>query len=70
MLKVLAAALKDIELYKKRYDAYQLLSASAQTILSCFKEHPEVRLTRSTLVKEQFIQRYGKGSAVRYQLIF
>lgn len=88
MIKVLHAALGDIEIYKARYDAYQLLSESAQQVLTAFKEHPEIRLTRrdvvamtklpmrtvtralATLSVEHFIQRYGKGAGIRYQLIF
>lgn len=88
MIKVLNGALEDIEIYKKRYDAYQLLSESARSVFACFKEHPEIRLSRqqltemtklpdrtvthslSLLTKEKFIQRYGQGAGVRYQLIF
>lgn len=88
MIKVLQDSLNDIEIYKKRFDAYQLLSESSSIILGCFKEHPEIRLTRQELammtnipertvtrslgilVKENFIQKYGQGSGVRYQLIF
>lgn len=88
MIKVLQDALSDIEIYKIRFDAYQLLSESARNILANFKEHPEVRLSRQQLaamtslpartvthslgilVKEKFIQKYGQGAGVRYQLIF
>ncbi|HLB42705.1 MAG TPA: Fic family protein [Gammaproteobacteria bacterium] len=88
MIKTLFHALGDIEIYKKRFDAYQLLSESARKILACFKEHPEIRLSRqqlvkmtrlpmrtvtyslATLSKKQFVQKYGQGAGVRYQLIF
>lgn len=88
MIKVMHDSLDDIEIYKKRFDAYQLLSGSTRSIFACFKEHPEIRLSRqelvamtklpertvtrslSILVKERFIQKYGQGAGVRYQLIF
>ena len=88
MIKVLHDSLKDIEVYKRRFDTYQLLSESTMRIFACFKEHPEIRLSRqelvamtslpertvtrslSLLVKEKFIQKYGQGAGVRYQLIF
>ena len=88
IIKVLFHALGDIEVYKKRFNAYQLLSESARKILACFKEYPEIRLSRQQLVKmtrlpmrtvtyslvalskKQFIQKYGQGAGVRYQLIF
>ncbi len=82
------AALLDIKVYKTKFDALQDLSPSALTILNCFKNQPELRLSNkelctitklprrtvahslNTLVQFEFIQRYGKGSAVRYQLVF
>lgn len=88
MIKVLQDALSDIEIFKRRYDAYQFLPESARKVLACFKEHPEIRLSRQELVaftklpartvtrsltalmKENFIQRYGRGAGVIYQLIF
>lgn len=88
MIKVLHDSLKDIEIYKKRFDAYQLLSESTRNVFACFKEHPEIRLSRQELVemtelpertvtrslgilsKEKFIQKYGQGAGVRYQLLF
>jgi Fic family protein len=88
IIKILTSSLEDIEVYKKRFDAHQMLSESASVVLACFKEHPEVRLSRQqiseitnlpsrtisyslgTLVKERFIQKYGQGAGVRYQLIF
>lgn len=88
MIKVLHDALNDIDIYKKRFDSYRLLSESASNVLSCFKEHPEIRLSRQELVtmtrlpertvtrslgilvKNKFIQKYGQGAGVRYQLIF
>ncbi len=88
MIKVLNASLADITIYKERCDAHQLLSESSRTVLACFKEHPEIRLSAqkiheetklpkrtithclSILNKERFIQKYGQGAGVRYQLIF
>lgn len=88
MVKVLKASLGDIEVYKERFDTYQLLSESARTVLASFREHPEIRLSNqqlvemtglpkrtityslSSLTQGQFIQKYGQGAGVRYQLIF
>lgn len=88
MIKILLASLEDITVFKKRSDAYTLLSESARKVLICFKEHPEIRLSTeeilqmtdlprrtityslSTLTKEHFIQKYGRGAGTRYQLIF
>jgi len=88
MIKVLHDSLDDIEIYKKRFDAHQLLSESTRSVFASFKEHPEIRLSRQELVvmtklpertvtrslgilvKEKFIQKYGQGAGVRYQLIF
>jgi len=88
MLKVLNEALEDIDFYHNQYVAKQKLSQSASTVLTCFKEHPEIRLTTklictqthlprrtvinalNALLAGQFIQRYGQGAGVRYQLLF
>lgn len=88
MIKILKASLEDIKIYKERCDALQLLSESSRIVLTCFKEHPEIRLSAqqiheetklpkrtityclSILNKEHFIQKYGQGAGVRYQLIF
>lgn len=88
MIKVLKEALNDIEIYIRKFHELQLLSEPAQKILSCFKEHPEIRLTTQQifeytglpkrtinfamqrLLQEKFIQRLGRDSAIRYQLIF
>ena len=88
MIKVMRAALADIEVYKQKCDAINSLSESAQRILACFKDQPETRLTTGqlvaltglprrtityilkTLVGHKFIQRYGQGRSVRYQLVF
>jgi hypothetical protein len=50
MIKVLHDSLDDIDVYKKRFDAHQLLSESTSNVLACFKEHPEIRLSRRELV--------------------
>ena len=64
------------------------IAVSCENVFACFKEHPEIRLSRHALVemtklpertvtrslsilsKEKFIQKYGQGAGVRYQLIF
>lgn len=88
MIKVLNAAISDIDFYRKKIKAFQDLSAAASKVLACFKDQPETKLQTSDLVhnsqlprrtvsnglivllREGFIQRYGKGRSVRYQLIF
>lgn len=51
MIKILKGALADVGLYKKRFDAYLLLSESAKTVLTCFKGYPEVRLTKRAITE-------------------
>ncbi len=52
MIKILEEALADIEVYRKKYAALQTLSISSQKVLSCFKEHPELRLTTRAICEE------------------
>lgn len=88
MIKVLNEALPDIDLYRKRFRAFNELSEKAAKVLACFREEPEVKLQMKDLIaatgfpprtianaltnllRDGFIQRYGKGSAVRYQILF
>lgn len=88
MLKIMEASLKDIKIYKAKFDSLKDLSANALLILNCFKNQPELKLSTkdlceqtelprrtviyslNALVKHHFIQRYGKGRAVSYQLVF
>jgi Fic family protein len=88
MIKMLNESLSDIEIFRKKYEAYQGLSDSALKVLQCFQEMPERRLKSGEiekmsklpnrtvfyaiqiLVKNNFLQRYGRGSAVKYQIVF
>jgi len=51
MLKVLKAALEDIDHYATRYDRIQALPESAHRLFDCFKEYPEKRLTVKDLLQ-------------------
>ena len=44
MIKVIQEALTDIELYRRKHDTVRNLSPSAQKVIECFKDQPEVRL--------------------------
>jgi Fic family protein len=44
MLKIILDSLGSIDLYREKYYALQTLSDSALKVLTCFKEHPEIRL--------------------------
>jgi Fic family protein len=88
MLKAMDAALDSIKFYKNRVDLIRGLSVSASTVLQCFKDMPEQRLTPRWIREEtrlpgrtvsrilrllvdfELIQRYGRGPATRYQLVF
>ncbi|MCK5806200.1 MAG: Fic family protein, partial [Lentisphaeria bacterium] len=88
MLKAVSAALDSIEFYKNRVELIRDLSVSATTVLQCFKDMPEQRLTPKrireetqqsertvsrvlrSMVDSGLIQRLGRGSATRYQLVF
>jgi len=49
-LKMIEAALSDINVYRQRYHALQQLSESAQKVLACFKAAPETRLQAADIV--------------------
>ena len=49
-LKMIEAALADINVYRRRYHALQQLSESAQKVLACFKAAPETRLQAADVV--------------------
>lgn len=49
-LKMIEAALADINVYRQRYRALQQLSESAQKVLACFKAAPETRLQAADVV--------------------
>lgn len=49
MVKVIQESLEDIEVYHKRYQSIRLLSEGAARIYECFKNYPELRLTRQKI---------------------
>ena len=51
MLKVLRDSLADIGHYRKKYQAKKNLSESANKVLNCFNEHPEIKLTNRQIVE-------------------
>lgn len=52
MIKVLGESLDSLTLYRKRYHSLSLLSKAAEDVLSCFREHPEVRLQTHSIAQE------------------
>lgn len=56
-LKVLEASLKDIELYRKRYQDMIRLSETAVQVLQCFKNYPEKRLKVADIETETGLPR-------------
>ena len=57
MLKVLLQALDDIDLYIEKLKLKQKLSVSALQVLTCFKEHPEIRLSTKRIMDETALPR-------------
>lgn len=51
MIKILRESLGDIDYYYKKYISIQELSESAIQVYNCFKNHPEQKLTRKTIVE-------------------
>ena len=52
MVKVLNEALEGIEVFKNRFRAEQKLPSSASTVLNCFRDSPEIRLTTAKLIED------------------
>jgi Fic family protein len=52
MLKVLNEALDGIEVCKSKFLAEQKLPSAAVVVLSCFRDHPEIRLTTAKLIED------------------
>ncbi len=65
MLKVLRASLIDIGHYRKKYQAKKILSESASRVLSCFNEHPEIKLTNRQLVEMTNLPRRTVANALK-----
>lgn len=51
MLRVIKESLSDIDVYYQRYKAIRTLSESASQIYECFKNYPELRLTRQKIAE-------------------
>jgi hypothetical protein len=49
MLKILKESIEGIAIYRKKFQSEQKLSNAASVILACFKEYPELRLSRPKL---------------------
>jgi Fic family protein len=52
MVKILQESLNGIETYRKKFHSLQKLSETAGTVLSVFKEHPEMRLNTKKISEE------------------
>lgn len=50
MIKMLNLSIKDIAHYQEKFENQKALSPAAKTVLQCFKEHPEMRLTTRQLL--------------------
>lgn len=49
MMKILDESLDGIDAYRYKYDIFMKLSDASLTVLNCFKENPEIRLTTNTI---------------------
>ena len=56
-IRILESSLSDVSFYRQRYGALQKLSASAISVLDCFKASPEKRLKVAIIVKETGLPR-------------
>ena len=56
-IKIFESSLSDVPLYRKRYANLRKLSASAQSVLDCFRSSPEQRLKVSDIVKDTGLPR-------------
>ena len=57
MMKMIELSLADIDIYRKRHQAVINLSPTAMTVLQCFREHPEFRITTKNLIELTAIPR-------------
>jgi len=51
MIKIMLLALKDLEIYRERYENIQGLSEAGAKVFDCFKEYPERRLQTKDIIK-------------------
>lgn len=56
-LKVIDSALGDVAIYRTRYTNLKKLTETAQTVLNCFKNHPEKRLKIADIEAETALPR-------------
>ena len=57
MIKVTIEALDDISYYIKKFEAINNLSESAEQVLKCFKDYPEIRLSTQIIMNETGLAR-------------
>lgn len=73
MIKILTAALKDIEIYQNKYREEQRLSPASTKVLACFRDNPEIRLTTRLIIEMTDLPRrtvgYALSSLLKAQLI-
>lgn len=65
MVKVLAAAMADISIYREKHRARMSLSESASMVLSCFNEYPELKLTNRQIVELTNLPRRTVANALK-----
>jgi Fic family protein len=72
-LKIIEESIQDIGIYRKKYHALQSLSETANQVLACFREHPEIRLSSSDVADMvDFPQRtviYALNQLLDYKLL-
>lgn len=51
MLKVISLSIRDVDIYRKKYELTNKLSESATSVLTCFKENPETKLTVKIIIE-------------------
>ncbi len=73
MIKIMKAALKDIQVYKTKFDALQDLSPAALAVLDCFKNQPELRLSNKEICEMTNLPRrtvtYSLNTLVKHDFI-
>ncbi len=65
MVKVLAASLADISIYREKHRARRNLSESASMVLNCFNEYPELKLTNRQIVEMTNLPRRTVANALK-----
>lgn len=73
MLKMIECALDDVGYYRKRFHAVNQLSSTATSVLNCFRDHPEIRLTTKKIIELTGLPRrtvsHSLGALVKSELI-